>query len=247
MSGLSAQGLTVIAVRPAWVRIRGTDGGILYERVMNPGDTWAVPRGELEPKLNVGESGAVYFSMNGKVFGPVGPSGKVTSDLPLVSEVLNAAYKPVEAGRDEDLRRVMADLGQASGATLVASAATPAMPKVLEDGAPGVTMIAVRPAWVRVRSADGSVIYETIMNAGDTWTVPATEDPSTLRVGESGAIYFAVNGQTYGPVGPRGSVTKNLALSVSNLTQSYQVADAARDADLERVVAELNSGTGLSE
>ncbi|NIY97504.1 DUF4115 domain-containing protein [Salipiger sp. HF18] len=110
--------------------------------------------------------------------------------------------------------------------------------------APGaVTLMAVRPAWVRVRAADGSVIYEAIMNAGDTYKLPATEEPATLRVGESGAVYFAVNGQTYGPAGAKGAVTKNLALSVENLTQTYQVADATRDSDLERVVAELNDTT----
>ena len=116
----------------------------------------------------------------------------------------------------------------------------PAGPQVLEAAAPGVTMIAVRPAWVRVRAADGSVIFESIMNAGDTYEVPRTEEPPTLRIGESGAVYFAMNGQTYGPVGPRGSVTSNLALSVDNLTDTYTVAELQQDADLARVVAELN-------
>ena len=123
----------------------------------------------------------------------------------------------------------------------------PGQPKVLEDSAPGVTMIAVRTAWVRVRAADGSVIYEATMRAGDTFELPSTEDPATLRVGESGAVYFAVNGQTYGPAGDTGAVTSNLALSVDNLTSSYQVADIARDADLERVVAELNSGVTVTD
>lgn len=122
-------------------------------------------------------------------------------------------------------------------------AEAPAGPQVLEAASPGVTMIAVRPAWVRVRAADGTVIFETIMNAGDTYDVPRTEEPPTLRVGESGAVYFAVNGQTYGPVGPKGQVTSNVALSVDNLSQSYAVAELEADADLARVVAELNVAT----
>ena len=135
------------------------------------------------------------------------------------------------------------DEGTQSGidTALAEALGTPApSPKVLEDGVPGVTMLAVRPAWVRVRAADGTVIYETIMNAGDTYKVPQTEDPATLRVGESGAIYFAVNGQTYGPAGPRGAVTSNLPLSVANLTGTYSVAAIETDTDLARVVAELN-------
>ncbi|WP_296417583.1 helix-turn-helix domain-containing protein [Pseudooctadecabacter sp.] len=103
--------------------------------------------------------------------------------------------------------------------------------QVTEPARPGVQLVAVRDAWVRVRSADGSVIYEAVMTAGDTFDVPQTEDPATLRIGESGAVYFAVNGAHYGPVGPRGQVTSNVALSVDNLTEAYAVADVAADGD----------------
>ena len=108
--------------------------------------------------------------------------------------------------------------------------------QVTAPARPGVQLVAVREAWVRVRSADGSVIFEAVMNAGDTFDVPQTEDPATLRIGESGAVYFAVNGAHYGPVGPRGQVTSNLALSVDNLTESYAVADLTADTDLAEVV-----------
>ncbi len=108
--------------------------------------------------------------------------------------------------------------------------------QVTADPAPGVTLVAVRPAWVRVRGADGTVIYETIMNAGDTYAVPQTEEPPTLRIGESGAVYFAINGQHYGPVGPSGQVTSNLALSVDTLTGAYTVANLEDDAALAEIV-----------
>jgi len=114
-----------------------------------------------------------------------------------------------------------------------------ALPQVVEALGPGVTVMAVREAWVRVRSADGTSIYEAIMQAGDTFQVPQTEDAANIRVGESGAIYFVVNGQTYGPAGSNGAVTSNLALSSDNLTTAYQVADMTTDNDLARVFAEL--------
>ncbi|PYC48470.1 DUF4115 domain-containing protein [Litorivita pollutaquae] len=116
---------------------------------------------------------------------------------------------------------------------------TPQNVQVVEGPAPEVVVVAARPAWVRVRAADGTVIFEGIMNAGDRYAVPATEEPATLRVGESGAIYFAVNGQHVGPAGPSGSVTSKLPLSVAHLTQTYQVASLEKDGDLARVVAEL--------
>jgi cytoskeletal protein RodZ len=113
--------------------------------------------------------------------------------------------------------------------------ATPLV-QVTDGPAPELVLVAVRPAWVRVRSAEGTTLYEKIMDAGETWEVPATEDPATLRVGESGAIYFAVNGVPYGPAGPRGSVTSNLALATDSLTQTYAVADLSSDSDLAEIV-----------
>ena len=91
-------------------------------------------------------------------------------------------------------------------------------------------------AWVRVRSADGSIIFESVMEPGDSYVVPSTEDPATLRIGESGAVYFAVNGTHYGPVGPSGQVTSNVALSVESLTAAYTVADIDGDTALADVV-----------
>jgi Domain of unknown function (DUF4115)/Helix-turn-helix domain len=108
--------------------------------------------------------------------------------------------------------------------------------QVTTDPIPGVQLVAVRPAWVRVRAADGSVIYEGILDAGDTYAVPATEEPATLRIGESGAVYFAVNGVHYGPVGPTGAVTSNVALSAESLTSVYTVADLTQDSALAEMV-----------
>jgi hypothetical protein len=108
--------------------------------------------------------------------------------------------------------------------------------QVVEPPAPQVQLVAARPAWVRVQAADGVVLFEGIMEPGQNFVLPATEDPAILRVGESGAMYFAVNGQHYGPVGQRGVVTSNVVLSVDNLTASYALADLASDADLAEII-----------
>ncbi len=108
--------------------------------------------------------------------------------------------------------------------------------RVVEEAVPELQLVAVRPAWVRVRSADGTVIYEGVMEPGQNFVVPATEEPASLRVGESGAMYFAVNGVHYGPVGPKGVVTSNVELTTESLTQTYAVADLTSDNDLAEIV-----------
>jgi len=94
---------------------------------------------------------------------------------------------------------------------------------------------------VRVRSAEGTVIYEAVMEKGDTWTVPATVEPSTLRTGESGAIYFAMSGDCYGPVGAPGSVTSNLPLEQTALAALYEPAPVTSETTLGRMFADLSA------
>ena len=116
-----------------------------------------------------------------------------------------------------------------------------ARPQVVAANIPEVVVFAVRPSWVRVRAADGTTLFEKVMQEGDRFVLPKTEEPATLRTGESGAVYFAVNGQHYGPAGRAGTVTGNLALAADTLTQAYDVADTTADTALARVVVELQA------
>lgn len=120
-----------------------------------------------------------------------------------------------------------------------------AVPQVVEDVSPNLVVVAVRPSWVRVTAADGTHIYEATMQPGTTYKVPLTEEPPTLRAGESGAVYFLVNGEHFGPVGESGMVTSNLPLSIASVTERYQVADIEQDSDLARMVAEARTQAPL--
>ena len=123
-----------------------------------------------------------------------------------------------------------------------------AVPQVVEGPAPQLRMVAAYPSWVRVRAADGKVIFEGIMNKGDSWVIPATEEPPTLRTGESGALYFAMDGQYFGPVGDRGAVTSNLPLHRQALAELYEPAVLEENSALATMVAELkNAATSPTE
>lgn len=152
----------------------------------------------------------------------------VARDAPIASldprEIGTLALAPVEAPQPPE----MPSLDAAVASTME----TPSGIRVTEEPAPAVQLVAVRPAWVRVRSAEGDVLYEATMQPGDTYVVPQAENPATLRIGESGAVYFALNGVHYGPVGETGKVTSNLALSAEGLQQTYATADLTSDNDL---------------
>lgn len=108
--------------------------------------------------------------------------------------------------------------------------------QVNEAPIPAVVLVATEEAWMRVRAADGTTIFEGTMFKGDTFELPVTEAAPTLRVGNSGAVYFAVNGVHYGPAGSSGQITSNLALSVDSLTAEYNVADLDANDDLVEAI-----------
>ena len=134
------------------------------------------------------------------------------------------------------------DTPQFAGIEDISPFGPPTVPQVVEAQAPALTMVAVRPSWVRVRAADGTVIFEATMQAGDTWEAPLTEEAPTLRTGESGAIYFAMNDKFYGPVGETGSVTSNLPLEIAGLQETYLPVEISTDEGLVRY-AEARAAT----
>lgn len=110
-------------------------------------------------------------------------------------------------------------------------------PQVFVPAPPEVVMFARRPAWVRVRAADGSVIFEKIMEQGERFVLPAAEAPPTLRAGNSGAVFFAINGEAYGPAGAPGSVVSGIVLSADALVDAFAEADLSTDTELARLAA----------
>ncbi len=134
----------------------------------------------------------------------------------------------------DDLRRVMAGLDTPD------LSPDPTLIKVVADGVPEVSIFAVRPAWVRIKSADGTVIFEKVMDAGEKFVLPKTEEPPTLRTGYAGTVYFAVNGQTYGPAGEGASVVSKVALGEDEIKASYALADLTASEELASVVAALS-------
>ena len=109
--------------------------------------------------------------------------------------------------------------------------------RTLAEDAPQLELLAARPAWVRVTTADGTVLLEKIMDAGERFALPKLEEAPRLRTGNSGAVYFAVNGQTYGPAAPGPQVVKNIELAPDTLSEKFALADLDADPELAQMVS----------
>lgn len=117
----------------------------------------------------------------------------------------------------------------------------PAVP-VPADAAPGVAILAARPAWVRVTAADGTVLLEKTMDAGERFVLPDLDAPPLLRAGNSGAVYFSVHGRTYGPAAPGAQVVKQVPLSPEALVERFAPADPSQDSDLAQMILVASAG-----
>ena len=145
-------------------------------------------------------------------------------DGPIAAINPNADVLPMQSGVDDAVAQAQA------------LPAEPAV-QVVADAAPGVEILAVRPSWVRVSAADGTILFEKVLDAGERYSVPALAQAPVLRAGNSASVYFAVNGKTYGPASPGSQIVKNLSLAATDLTQDFQLADLSGDADLAHFVA----------
>lgn len=154
----------------------------------------------------------------------------------LDAPIMIARDGPIGAIRPEPEAPDTQDLTEAIGLAL--NEATRAAPdvKVLRDGPPIVEVLAVRPSWIRVRASDGTVLFEKVLDAGERYTVPRTEEAANLRAGNSGSVYLLVDGQPYGPTAPGAQVVDRIALTPEAVTETFQTADLSGDEDLRTFV-----------
>jgi hypothetical protein len=148
-----------------------------------------------------------------------------------------AAINPRETG-------VLAAAGSASAVDAALEEALGSDVRVVAEAQEGVEVLAVRPSWVRVNAADGTVLFEKILDAGERYAVPALEESAVFRTGNSGSIYFVINGVAHGPVAPGANVVKDISLAPEALALAYAPADCTVDDALGLVasqVTDLNS------
>ena len=87
--------IAVLVTENAWVQITASDGTVIYENIMLPGEEFILPQLEVPPQLRAGMSGYVYFSVNGELFGPVGSGTSVRKNVELsASNIVSTLETP---------------------------------------------------------------------------------------------------------------------------------------------------------
>jgi hypothetical protein len=114
--------------------------------------------------------------------------------------------------------------------------------QVVESFPAPVQLVSSQGVWLRVKDAEGSIIFERIMDARTPYEVPLNDPPAVIeRAGNASALFFLVNGALYGPAGASGRVAKNIELSVENLTQTYEIFAPQDQSPLYSFLLELET------
>ena len=74
--------IVVRAVAGAWVQVRSADGAVLFERVLQPGETYSAPR-QSGLRLSTGNAGGIVLVKNGEAGAPLGSPTQVLRDYRL--------------------------------------------------------------------------------------------------------------------------------------------------------------------
>ena len=93
--------IVIRADEPAWTRIRG-GGEVLLMRVMEAGETFAVPENRSDLEMRTGNAGALTITVGGQTLPKLGAEGDVIGDVQLTPAGLQAAVGSREQGGGDD-------------------------------------------------------------------------------------------------------------------------------------------------
>lgn len=98
---------------------------------------------------------------------------------------------------------------------------------VFENGP--VTIVAERAAWVRVYLADKTVIFERILETGETYSPPADVEAPMIWAGNSGSVYVWVGDRLHGPLGSGTRAVRDVVLEPKAITAAFGVVETIPD------------------
>ena len=80
--------ITIEAVAASWVQVREVGGKVIYDHVLKPGETWAVPPDAVPLALSTGNAGGLRLAADGITTAPLGRAGGVRRAIPLTLQAI---------------------------------------------------------------------------------------------------------------------------------------------------------------
>ena len=104
------------------------------------------------------------------------------------------------------------------------SALAPATPAATEGP---VVLNATQPVWLQVSEKGGASLFSGLLQAGQSFTVPANAAAPVLKTGKPEALRINVGNQVAAPVGPPATTVSNVSLLAADLLKAPAAAAPA--------------------
>ncbi len=88
--------LLIVVERAAWIRVYQENGTVLFERILEQGETYSPPAGVTAPLIWAGNSGSVYVRVGDTLRGPLGHGTRAAKDILLEPAALGVRFPVVE-------------------------------------------------------------------------------------------------------------------------------------------------------
>jgi cytoskeleton protein RodZ len=100
-------------------------------------------------------------------------------------------------------------------------------------GAAPLLIVAERAAWIRVYQDNGTVLFERILEKGETYSPPEGVTAPLVWAGNSGSVYVRIGDTLRGPLGRGTSAAKDILLEPASLAENFPVV-----ADVPEVISQ---------
>jgi cytoskeleton protein RodZ len=89
-----------------------------------------------------------------------------------------------------------------------------------------ITLKALATCWVQVRQVGGKVLYDHVLQPGESWAVPADAGAVTLTTGNAGGLTLMADGTTTPILGRNGAVRRNIPLDAASIRDGSIATDS---------------------
>lgn len=93
---VAMQPIAVVAERAAWIRVYLDSGTIIFEQILEKGQTYSPPEGVGAPLIWAGNSGSVYVRVGDGLHGPLGSGTRAVRDVVLTEQAILERYPEAE-------------------------------------------------------------------------------------------------------------------------------------------------------
>jgi hypothetical protein len=114
----------------------------------------------------------------------------------------------------------------------------------VEETRPRLVVMAERPAWIRIYYQNGTILFERILESGESYVVPDTEEPPMIWAGNSGSVYVRIGDSLHGPIGRGTRAARDIPLDPAALTERFEIV-----ADIPNTILDAigrNGGNGAT-